>query len=677
MGSTASTHCVIRAVIVVMIILVGGLPGSAGQDGPHQPNSQTDAAASPEAVYADCVQEESDAAPGRFARVAHPLSASANASLEIAQNRTSGEDNQSADRNATEIQTLLEPHNATPPQHILTFQRFPANLTINGSLMGARVIGIYAPLCFVVVETSDAAFAERASKLPGIVGVDANGHVTLSRVSTDWGLSSQHGLMTIRAPEAWDTSFGTHTKKGCIVDSGLYIGHSDHKSSSSGGNFYGGFNYAANPANSNPTVSNGANAHGTQVAGIFAASTNDAFGMSGVGNLGFFMVRVDVNALNNFDQVAAGIDWCRLNGGDVIVLSLETSSDVTVIRNAVNAAIGAGKIVVAAAGNTGGSVQYPAKYSGVVAVSCFTVSRTICSSSSRGSEIDLAAPGSQIFTTGTTHSAFFETVTGTSFAAPHVAGVAAYVWSVHSGKTASQIITSMKSSAQPIVGGSSLNHGSGMVDLKATLDHLGPGIPSSGYQSSCDIASNTLYSCAPSSSFSWISIPSPSSVSLSSNAQSSAIPLPFPFLWHGVPRLDVKIASNGYLCFGTDSCTTSTAQAVPSQTAPNDLMACFWENLAPQSTSAIRYGSATSGGQSVFVVEFFAVPHSPNKGGNTFQMHLFDDNTVRCSWLAVSNDADGARTTVGIESPLGVTGVRHMNKEFSIQGRQVTFHSLL
>ena len=83
---------------------------------------------------------------------------------------------------------------------------------------------------------------------------------------------------------------------------------------------------------------------------------------------------------------------------------------------------------MAAAGNSGGAVSYPAAYSQVIAVSATDNTDTIASWSSRGSEIDLAAPGVNIYSTYKGQT--YKTLSGTSMASPHVAGVAALVLSL-------------------------------------------------------------------------------------------------------------------------------------------------------------------------------------------------------------------------------------------------------
>ncbi|MDP3014229.1 MAG: S8 family serine peptidase, partial [Candidatus Subteraquimicrobiales bacterium] len=137
-----------------------------------------------------------------------------------------------------------------------------------------------------------------------------------------------------------------------------------------------------------------------------------------------------VKVLNRYgsgylSDVIEGLGWAIQNGMQVVNMSLGTSSDILSFKEAIQRVNQAGITQVAAAGNTGGAVIYPAAYPEVIAVSATNNLDTIASWSSRGSEVDLAAPGVSIYSTWPPR--LYKTLSGTSMAAPHVAGTAALV----------------------------------------------------------------------------------------------------------------------------------------------------------------------------------------------------------------------------------------------------------
>ncbi len=228
------------------------------------------------------------------------------------------------------------------------------------------------------------------------------------------------GIDRIDAELAWPITTADPIKVA-IIDTGIDLKHPDLKD-----NIKGGYN-AIYPWKS-PKDDNG---HGTHVAGIVAA-LNNTIGVVGVGpQIDLYAVKV-LNAAGTgyLSDVIEGLDWAIQNGMQVVNMSLGTSQDVQSFREAVQRVHQAGIVQVAAAGNTGGSVVYPAAYPEVIAVSATDQNDQIASWSSRGPEVDLAAPGVNIYSTYKGSS--YKTLSGTSMSAPHVAGTAALVLSVPS-----------------------------------------------------------------------------------------------------------------------------------------------------------------------------------------------------------------------------------------------------
>ena len=228
------------------------------------------------------------------------------------------------------------------------------------------------------------------------------------------------GVDRIDAEKVWQTTTGDPIKVA-IIDTGVDVKHPDLID-----NLKGGVSTV-----SYTTSYNDDNGHGTHVAGIVGAIDNE-IGVIGVApKIDLYAVKVlDRRGSGYISDVIEGIEWVinqkKSQGGDWIInMSLGTSSDVKSFYDEIKKAYDAGITMVAAAGNTGGGVTYPAAYPEVIAVSATDENNQIASWSSRGPEIDLAAPGVNIYSTykGST----YKTLSGTSMAAPHVTGAAALV----------------------------------------------------------------------------------------------------------------------------------------------------------------------------------------------------------------------------------------------------------
>ncbi len=173
--------------------------------------------------------------------------------------------------------------------------------------------------------------------------------------------------------------------------------------------------------------------HGTHVAGITAAATNNGFGIAGISwGARVMPVRVlDQYGNGWYSDIAAGIIYAVDNGAKIINLSLggaATSENAQPLCEAAAYAQQKGALLVAAAGNTGAAVLYPAACDGVLAVAATDRTDQRAVFSNFGPEVDLAAPGVDIYSTWPWLDGYF-IKSGTSMAAPHVSGVAALVWS--------------------------------------------------------------------------------------------------------------------------------------------------------------------------------------------------------------------------------------------------------
>jgi thermitase len=260
----------------------------------------------------------------------------------------------------------------------------------------------------------------------------------------DPSFASQWAHAKIRSEAAWDISTGNVTTVIAILDTGIDEGHPDLA-----GKIVGGYDFVED--DSDPHDLNG---HGTHCAGIAAAVTDNNVGIAGTEwHARIMPVRVlsaDGSGYNS--DITEGISWAYQHGAKVLSMSLAGPTYSQTMQDAVNAAFGAGSLVVAAMGNDRATnlTMYPAAYDHVMGVAATAPDDTVTAYSQYGAHCDIAAPGGEmtylgdpggILSTMPTYAAYLNThygyaqeydfLQGTSQATPYVAGLAALVWAVH------------------------------------------------------------------------------------------------------------------------------------------------------------------------------------------------------------------------------------------------------
>ena len=190
------------------------------------------------------------------------------------------------------------------------------------------------------------------------------------------------------------------------------------------------------------------NGHGTHVSGTVAAYGGaDGLGITGVApSANLWMIKVCGNAGCWTDDIAAAITYATDQGANIISMSLGGDSKSSLITNAVNYAVGNNVLVVAAAGNdgpSGGSIDYPGANFKIIAVGAIDQNQNVPSWSSRGlndgdyvveeREVEFGAPGVSVESTW--NDGGYNTISGTSMATPHVAGLAAKLWNGNAAQT--------------------------------------------------------------------------------------------------------------------------------------------------------------------------------------------------------------------------------------------------
>ncbi|HSQ66554.1 MAG TPA: S8 family peptidase, partial [Polyangiaceae bacterium] len=239
----------------------------------------------------------------------------------------------------------------------------------------------------------------------------------------------QWHLKRVGAERAWEYSCGEGVTVA-VVDTGIacYDKNPFSKGSDlSGTSCTAGWNFVDNRAEAWDDQG-----HGSHVAGTIAQTTNNGKGVAGLAYCATLMpVKVlSKQGWGTTANVAEGIRYAADHGAQVINLSLGGPIKSKILEDAVHHAVSKGTLVVAAAGNSGKSVGYPAAYPEVVAVSATDSNDKVAWFSSRGPEIAIGAPGvavtqQTICNGGKDKCEVFGTFNGTSMASPHVAGVAA------------------------------------------------------------------------------------------------------------------------------------------------------------------------------------------------------------------------------------------------------------
>jgi hypothetical protein len=220
---------------------------------------------------------------------------------------------------------------------------------------------------------------------------------------------------------------------------------------------FGGADYNAPVEDNLPVPTESNNAHGTHVAGIAAASTNNGIGVAGIGNTCRIMA---VKTTSDNDKRGSGgtpyvifgfegIVYAADMGADIINCSWGGTGGSLFEQDVITYATQHGSLVVAAAGNLNVTIpDFPAAYDGVLSVAATNSSDIKASYSKHGITIDLAAPGDNIYSTyyPNTYSSLY----GTSMASPLVAGVAALVKSKNPSYAPQQVGEQVRVTADPI-----------------------------------------------------------------------------------------------------------------------------------------------------------------------------------------------------------------------------------
>ncbi len=407
-------------------------------------------------------------------------------------------------------------------------------------------------------------------------------------VSDPFYAEDQWDMQRINASRAWQLierlaagegageSTGAEPIRIAIVDSGIDAFHGDLY-----GRVLDGKNYLE-PLEA-PKDDYG---HGTHVAGSAGATLNNGIGIAGVANEVLLDPRkvLDGNGAGRISNLAQAIRDAADDGANIINLSLETGEESQTLSRALEYAAGQGALLIAASGNGGRDVKWPAVHPDVMAVAALDYTDQRAYYSNYGDEIEIAAPGGTfssqpIYSTWSRDAKYINPVTGretnkcdtglrevnsssycartgTSMAAGIVSGVAAAVWAQQPELTADELRNLLRTTAAPL-DADAIYVGSGRIDFFAALRQAVP--------SELTLSSETLnYRLAEST------VPFTTTVEL---ANISAQPL----IWRATlsvdPTGDVAVDGEAPAAAETDAITDAEAEAKTEPTTDDWIMA--------------------------------------------------------------------------------------------------------
>lgn len=290
----------------------------------------------------------------------------------------------------------------------------------------------------------------------------------------------QWGLLQVDAPQAWDVTLGSRSVVVAVVDTGVWWTHNDIQANmwtNQNGSLAGthGYDFIGQDANPMDEDTAGGTYHGTGVAGVIAALTDNNNDIAGAAQVSIIALRaLGSSGQGSSYNTSQAIRWAADHGAKVINLSLgtnETFVGPTDIQLAVDYAWRQGALIVAAAGNAGvGTLDYPARLPNVVSVAAVDPSGNRASYSNYGPGLDVVAPGTGIVTL-TANNAVHQ-LSGTSLATPFVSAEAALLLSVDRNLTNIELWNIINETAVPVGSRYNNDYGWGEINFRDAINAL-------------------------------------------------------------------------------------------------------------------------------------------------------------------------------------------------------------
>jgi subtilisin family serine protease len=335
---------------------------------------------------------------------------------------------------------------------------------------GARQVGEIPGIGVQIVElpegVSEADFVQTFKAMPDVEFAELDQILSPADMTPNdpWYANWQWELRKIGGPSAWAMTTGASNIIIAICDTGVDATHPDLATK-----LVPGWNVYNNNSNSSDVLG-----HGTAVAGTAAASGNNSMGVASVAwGCKIMPIRVsDTSGSASFSSIASGLNWAASHGARVANISYIVTGSSTV-TSAARSFQDSGGVVVSSAGNYSTFDSSPDNPY-ILTVSATNQNDVLESYSNTGNNIDLAAPGSA-FTT--VKGGGYNSVGGTSYSSPTVAGVAALVMSANPNLTPSQVQDVLKQSADELgAAGWDSSYGWGRVNASRAVSLASGGV---------------------------------------------------------------------------------------------------------------------------------------------------------------------------------------------------------
>jgi subtilisin family serine protease len=294
----------------------------------------------------------------------------------------------------------------------------------------------------------------------------------------------QYSLDRMRVRDAWGFTTGAPDGVVAVLDTGVEFGHQDLA-----GRVLPGHDFVNNDSNAADD-----NGHGTWVAGIIAANANDAIGIAGISWRDRILpVKImNANGTGDTSDLTSGIVWAADHGATIINMSVGGFPYSQYVHDAIRYAWSRDVVLVGAAGNNATDGQFfPASYPEVISVSATQTDDEFTFWSNYGPDVDVSAPGASVLTTNCQACKPIEQdisgdhrytyISGTSFAAPNVAGVVALIRARNPAMPNSWVVDRLKTTVDDLgYAGWDRRYGHGRVNALRAVGGSSPTIPLGG-----------------------------------------------------------------------------------------------------------------------------------------------------------------------------------------------------